>query len=99
MVMQTKLIVSSLKDLENLIRQCLKDELALIADRPIKGEHNQSQILNINQAAKFLNLAKPTVYALTSKKKVPFFKTGKKLYFKRSELLEWIEAGKQKITK
>jgi excisionase family DNA binding protein len=60
-----------------------------------KVEKN-SEILNIEGASEFLSLAKPTIYTLTSKSKIPFFKKGKKLYFKRSELLEWIEQGKQK---
>jgi len=54
------------------------------------------ELLTIEEAAIFLNLAKPTIYSLTSRRELPFFKTGKKLYFKRSELLSWIEKGKQK---
>lgn len=54
------------------------------------------ELLTIEEASIFLNLAKPTIYSLTSRRELPFFKTGKKLYFKRSELLSWIEKGKQK---
>ena len=54
------------------------------------------QLLDVNQTAKFLNLAKPTIYSLTSQNKIPFRKRGKKLYFKASELSAWLEAGKRK---
>ena len=85
-----------------------KDELIEIVknavESVINSKRNQSEkppsqlpeILTIEQASKLLNLAKPTIYTLTSKAKIPHFKKGKKLYFKRSELLQWIEQGKQK---
>jgi excisionase family DNA binding protein len=41
-----------------------------------------------------LNLARATVYEKTSLKLLPHYKKGKKIMFKRSELLEWIESGK-----
>ena len=72
-------------------------DTALKKEKP-NSEKNikSSEILNIEGACEFLNLAKPTIYTLTSKGKIPFFKKGKKLYFKRSELLQWIEQGKEK---
>ena len=39
----------------------------------------QEEFLNIDQACEFLKLAKPTIYTLTCKKKIPFFKKGKKV--------------------
>lgn len=55
----------------------------------------EPEIFTIEEAAAFLKLAKQTVYQLVSKKAVPHYKRNKRLYFKRSELLEWIEEGKQ----
>lgn len=55
----------------------------------------QKEILSIAEACELLNLAKQTIYTHTSKGTLPHFKRGKKLYFRRSELLAWIENGKQ----
>lgn len=63
------------------------------------GSKTEEEILTIDQACMFLNLAKSTIYILTSKRILPFFKRGKKLYFKKSELLQWIEDGKKKTMK
>jgi excisionase family DNA binding protein len=51
--------------------------------------------LNVNQAAEFLNLAKQTLYGLTSNRGIPFFKKGKKLYFRESDLKNWLLSGRK----
>ena len=57
--------------------------------------NSSQQILWIDDAAKFLNLAKPTIYGLLSKGKLPHYKRGRKVYFLRSELEAWLMTGKQ----
>ena len=37
-----------------------------------------------------------TVYGHTSKRQIPHYKRGKKLYFNRDDLLEWITQAKQR---
>ena len=49
--------------------------------------------LNIEQAAELLNLAVQTIYGLVHRKKIPFIKKHKRLYFKESELIKWLEDG------
>lgn len=66
--------------------------------QPVQSSE-QDEILFINQAAKFLNLAKPTLYGLTSKNEIPYIKKGKKLIFRRSELLKWLDEGRRKTNK
>jgi len=61
-----------------------------IGDKPVEDE-----ILNVRQASDLLNLAIPTIYSFTSKRKLPHSKRGKKLYFKKSELLQWIQSGRR----
>jgi excisionase family DNA binding protein len=52
-------------------------------------------ILNVSEAASYLNLARQTIYGLTSKRLIPFMKTGKKLYFQKGDLDQWLLDGKQ----
>ena len=47
-------------------------------------------------AIELTGLAKPTIYGLVSERKIPHSKRGKKLYFSRFELLEWLTNGKRK---
>lgn len=57
---------------------------------------NSDQLLTIQQAAEFLNLCVPTIYGLVSKSALPVNKRGKRLYFSKQELSDWIKAGRKK---
>ena len=50
----------------------------------------------MNQAADFLGIAKATLYGKCCNLLIPHFKKGKKLYFDKVELLEWLKSCKQK---
>lgn len=55
----------------------------------------KDEILNVKQASECLNLAIPTIYSLVSKRALTSYKRGKKLYFKKSELMQWIQSGRR----
>ena len=57
---------------------------------------NESTLINVQEAAALLNLAVNTLYEKTSEKLIPHYKHGKKIMFKKSELLAWVEARKVK---
>jgi excisionase family DNA binding protein len=77
------------------IRETVLESLADYFDRnPIHPATNEDELLNIHQAAQFTGLAPATIYVKVSKNQIPFLKRGKKLYFKKSELLKWIETGR-----
>ena len=54
------------------------------------------QLLTIQQAAEFLSLSVPTLYSKVSKGELPVMKRGKRLYFSRTELMEYIKEGRKK---
>jgi excisionase family DNA binding protein len=47
--------------------------------------------ITIEQAARFTYKEVPTIYGLVHRRKIPFHKNGKRLYFFKSELVEWIK--------
>jgi len=53
------------------------------------------QLLTIKQAAELLSLSVPTIYGLVAKQEIPVSKKGKRLYFSKQELTEWIKAGRK----
>jgi excisionase family DNA binding protein len=59
-----------------------------------KPDVQQSDLLTIKGAAKFLNLSVPTLYGKVSRREIPFMKRGKRLYFSREELTSYIKSGK-----
>jgi excisionase family DNA binding protein len=89
----TKLIVTTSDELENLIQNSVRKAMS---EQAGKTETPKTEFLNLKEAAQYLNLANQTIYGLTSKNEIPFLKRGKKLYFKKSELENWINEGKRK---
>ena len=80
-----ELILDKLNTIENLLRIVKKDDKITI---PI------AEVFNLNQAAEYVSLSKSAIYKKTSERNIPHFKKGKKLYFKRSELEEWLTENK-----
>lgn len=57
---------------------------------------HQKSVLNFVEGAKFLSLSKSYLYKLTHLGKIPHYKpTGKNIYFKKSELEQWILQNKR----
>ena len=53
--------------------------------------------LHIQETSEFLNLSVPTIYGYTSRQEIPHNKRGKRIYFLKSDLIEWLKSGKRKI--
>src|SRR5690606_40240959 len=51
----------------------------------------QKEVLSAEECAELLGVSVGYVYRQTSEKRLPFYKpNGKKIYFKRDELLDWL---------
>ena len=58
------------------------------------------EILTLDEGAEYLNLSKSALYKMTSKKEISFYNPGgKKIYFKKSELENWILCSKSNSIK
>lgn len=71
--------------------------LAAIADAAKRDKKNESESLDAKGALEFLNangypIKRGQLYKETSKGTIPFQKFGRKLHFKKSQLLEWAES-------
>jgi len=56
-------------------------------------------VLNLSETCKYLDISASHLYKMTSKKQIPHFcPQGKKLYFKRTELDEWLLRNRQDST-
>ncbi len=80
------------------IRQLFREELENFFTENRIGENKAEteEIGGIDLAIELTGLAKPTIYSLCSERKIPHSKQGKRLYFSRQDLLEWIKNGKRK---
>ena len=73
------------------------DALALDV-RALKSRTNEKpadELGGLDMAVKITGLARRTIYKRTHRREIPHRRVGGRLYFKRSELLEWIENGRR----
>ena len=61
-----------------------------------KTQDSGKEIMNVQQVAKYLNIAKQTVYGMTSRREVPYYKRGNRLYFQKSDIDEWLLSTRRK---
>lgn len=53
------------------------------------------EMLTMDDAVLYTGLGKSHLYVLTCKKKIPFYKpNGKNIYFKKSELNDWLQRNR-----
>jgi excisionase family DNA binding protein len=78
-----------------LIKEVRELKRLFIERQETPTEHPE-QLLTIQEAAEFLSLTVPTMYSKVSKGELPVMKRGKRLYFSRTELMEYIKKGRRK---
>ena len=54
-----------------------------------------ADLMNVHEASEYLNLSVPTIYSKVNRQELPFMKKGKKLYFSREELSQYVKSGKR----
>lgn len=55
--------------------------------------------ININGASEVSGFTVPTIYGYCQRNEIPYYKKANRLYFFKSEILDWIRTGKQKTIK
>ena len=78
------------KEVSELKRLLIEKQEQPTTDQP-------EQLLTIDELATLLHLTKPTVYSKVSKNELPgVCKQGKRLYFDRQTIIDWIKQGRKK---
>ena len=76
---------------------CFFVEIKSLVQNAKISEPKEKRIpIGIEDVCQIIGKAKPTIYTLVRERKIPCYKSGKKLYFFEDELLEWISKGKKK---
>lgn len=68
----------------------------LLLEKSNEPQPDADQLLTIQQAGELLNLSVPTLYGHVQRAAIPVCKKGKRLYFSKQELTEWIRQGRKK---
>ncbi len=83
-----------LNELEVLIQNSVRK---VLSENPVTEPNVPAgdQYLNITQAAELLDLKISSVYGIVHEKGIPYHKRGKRLYFSKQELMDWIKSGRK----
>ncbi len=71
----------------------LQSDVNLLKEK--RPKDTDEPLIEIDEASKIIHKAKSTIYALARAHKLPYYKPGKMLQFKRSELMAWVETSKR----
>jgi excisionase family DNA binding protein len=89
-------------NLENLPKAVLHltnlvvDLSELIKSQRTYSEPESEIPIDAQETADFLGVTLSTVYILNQKRKIPSCKRGKRLYFFKKDLIEWVKVGRTK---
>jgi excisionase family DNA binding protein len=79
-------ISMTMNDFQATIIACVREVLQSVSVE----KNEKDELLTVTEAAVFLNLCNQTIYGLVSSRKIPFSKKGKRLYFSKKQLTEWV---------
>lgn len=80
---------------ENLILE----KLAQLEGKIEEQNLLQKEVLTFNDVCRYLDISASHLYKLTSQKQIPHFcPQGKKLYFNRTEIDQWLMRNRQETT-
>ncbi|SOC81556.1 transcriptional regulator, AlpA family [Salinimicrobium sediminis] len=85
--------------MQKVVYEVTKENAFLIAKMLLKEARQEEvlqeeQYLTIEELGKLIGYKKTSIYGLVQKNKIPYHKKGK-LFFLKSEILEWLKAGKK----
>ena len=91
-VVFTQLTVAEIRTmLREEVRQAMKESLHMQE----QSNEKEDDFMTIQEAAKFLSLAVPSVYGLVYQRKIPHIKRGKRLIFEKKQIIEWLRSARQ----
>lgn len=70
----------------------------LLLEKSNEQQSEGEQLLTITQAGELLNLSVATLYGYVHRSEIPVCKRGKRLYFPKQSLIEWVKEGRKKTT-
>lgn len=90
--MQTQLLLSlSIDELKDIIKECLSETLA---EKLLKKEPPE-ELLSRKEVAELLMISLPTLHKKQRDGKIPYYRLGTRVLFKKSEVMKTLDAVKK----
>lgn len=69
------------------------EELLANISRP---ENQDLELMTVQEAAEFLKISVPAIYTKVSRREIPVYKPGRRLYFSKKALIGWAQDARLK---
>jgi excisionase family DNA binding protein len=90
--------LTSSGDVKNLLQSIAST--VIVSEKPVVSDKIWKQkLLSVTEAADFLGIKKSTLYEWIIQKKVPYYKVGRLVKFKREDLETWLKENGQQVKK
>lgn len=85
-------------ELPDVVRRLFEkvERIEQIVANLLPAEGNDLELLDVAEAAEYLKITPGALYTKVSRKEIACSKAGRKLYFSREDLKEYIEHGRRK---
>lgn len=77
------------------LRSWFREDVRAEMERIQKKSSPVDAPMTIQQVSEYIHKSVPTIYQLTSKRKIPFSKVGNTLLFSKKEIDAWIASGRR----
>ncbi len=95
--MEQVLTFDKLPEAVTMLTKEVSELKRLLIERQEQPTDHPEQFLSVDEVAKLLHLSKATLYSKVSRNEIPgVCKQGKRLYFVRQTIIDWIKQGRKK---
>jgi len=93
-------LVLSTRNIDDFISDVANEVTKKINSENFKNHQSEpDNPLSIKDVAKLTGYTVPTLYGYCQRNEIPFSKKSSRLFFFKSEIIDWIKTGKQKTLK
>lgn len=85
------LTFDQLPQMVNQLSEKIDSLQAIIQSQIPKTKNTEKDLMNLQEAADFLSLKKPTIYSKISRGEIPYMKDKHRVYFSRKELTDFLQ--------
>ena len=80
-----------ISELETLVKNSVREAMTEATPQPTET----NKLLTLPETAKLLTLSKASIYRLVRERKIPYHKSGGRLYFFEQEVRDWVKNGRE----
>jgi excisionase family DNA binding protein len=82
-------------EFQNLIRECVREELRSQSQENPQSSSNEDELINSKEAASLLRISLPTLHKWKKQGRIPFHRIGTRIRFNKAEVLATIGGRKK----